>query len=64
MNTIAIVMGANPLTAEKDMEEVRQFELKLANISTLSGNSNIPYYLIILLVLLNTYIFVDILITY
>ena len=49
MNTIAIVMGANPLTAEKDMEEVRQFELKLANISTLSGNSNIPYYLIILL---------------
>ena len=38
MNTVAIVMGASPSTAEKDMEEVRQFELKLANISTISGD--------------------------
>ena len=50
MNTVAIVMGANPLTAEKDMEQVRQFELKLANISTLSGNINIAHYFIFMLV--------------
>ena len=44
MRSVAVVMGANPVTAEKDMQEVRQFELKLANISTLSGINDVHTY--------------------
>ena len=38
MTEVAIEMGANPVSAENDMQDVLQFELKLASISTLSGN--------------------------
>ena len=38
MTEVAIEMGANPVSAANDMQDVLQFELKLASISTLSGN--------------------------
>ena len=38
MKEVAIEMGANPVSAANDMQDVLQFELKLASISTLSGN--------------------------
>ena len=42
MTEVAIEMGANPVSAENDMQDVLQFELKLASISTLSGNMCFP----------------------
>ena len=38
MTEVAIEMGASAVSAENDMQDVLQFELKLASISTLSGN--------------------------
>ena len=38
MTEVAIEMGASPVSAANDMQDVLQFELKLASISTLSGN--------------------------
>ena len=42
MTEVAIEMGANPVSAANDMQDVLQFELKLASISTLSGNMCFP----------------------
>ena len=42
MTEVAIEMGANPVSADNDMQDVLQFELKLASISTLSGNMCFP----------------------
>ena len=38
MVSVAVTMGASQETAEKDMQEVHDFELQLANISSISGN--------------------------
>ena len=43
MTEVAIEMGAHPVSAANDMQDVLQFELKLASISTLSGNMRFLY---------------------
>ena len=43
MTEVAIEMGANPVSAANDMQDVLRFEFKLASISTLSGNMCFPY---------------------
>ena len=37
MVSVAVTLGASEERAEKDMKEVHDFELQLANISSLSG---------------------------
>ena len=38
MISVAMTMGATEETAGTDMKEVQDFEIQLANISTLSGD--------------------------
>ena len=38
MISVAMTMGATEERAVKDMKEVQEFEIQLANISTLSGD--------------------------
>lgn len=38
MISVAMTMGATEERAGKDMKEVQEFEIQLANISTLSGD--------------------------
>ena len=46
MVSVAVTLGASQETAEKDMQEVHDFELQLANISSISGNINVTRYCI------------------
>ena len=56
MISVAMTMGATEETAGTDMKEVQDFEIQLANISTLSGDKyqissykihSLPFFLLI-----------------
>ena len=42
MTTIATMLGADEVTAQRDMTDMLEFEIKLANVSTLLSHSLCP----------------------
>ena len=47
MVSVAVTLGASEERAEKDMKEVHDFELQLANISSLSGLNHLKSNIVI-----------------
>ena len=47
MVSVAVTLGASEESAEKDMKEVHDFELQLANISSLSGLNHLKLSIVI-----------------
>ena len=43
MVSVAVTLGASEERAKKDMKEVHDFELQLANISSLSGCTHLKF---------------------